>query len=52
MYLLKAGLCAEKSKKYEVATIYYTRILNDYPAYGSQKTIEKYIARTSTIKKK
>ena len=52
MYLLKAGLCAEKSKKYEVATIYYTRILDDYPAYGSQKTIEKYIARTSTIKKK
>ena len=52
MYLLKAGLCAEKRKDYEAATTYYTRILDDYPAYGSQKTIEKYIARTSTIKKK
>jgi tetratricopeptide (TPR) repeat protein len=52
MYLLKAGLCAEKTKDYEAATTYYTRILDDYPAYGSQKTIEKYIARTSTIKKK
>jgi tetratricopeptide (TPR) repeat protein len=52
MYLLKAGLCAEKTKDYEVATTYYTRILDDYPSYGSQKTIEKYIARTSTIKKK
>jgi tetratricopeptide (TPR) repeat protein len=52
MYLLKAGLCAEEIKDYEAATTYYTRILDDYPAYGSQKTIEKYIARTSTIKKK
>ena len=52
MYLLKAGLCAEKTKDYEAATSYYTRILDDYPAYGSQKAIEKYIARTSTIKKK
>jgi tetratricopeptide (TPR) repeat protein len=52
MYLLKAGLCAEKRKDYVAATTYYTRILDDYPAYGSQKTIEKYIARTSTIKKK
>lgn len=52
MYLLKAGLCAEKTKNYEVASTYYKRIQDDYPIYGSQKTIEKYIARTNTIKKK
>ena len=52
MYLFKAGLCAEKIKNYEAATTYYKRIQDDYISFASQKTIEKYIARTSTIKKK
>lgn len=52
MYLWKAGLNAEKAKKLELATEYYTKIRDDYPAYASQKTIEKYIARTSSVKKK
>jgi tetratricopeptide (TPR) repeat protein len=52
MYLFKAGLCAEKIKNYESATSYYQRIQDDYISFASQKTIEKHIARTSTIKKK
>jgi tetratricopeptide (TPR) repeat protein len=52
MYLFKAGLCAEKLKKFEDATTYYTRIQDDFPGYAGQKTIEKYIARVSSIKSK
>ena len=52
MYLLKAGLHAEKLKKFEDATTYYTRIQDDYPSYAAQKTIEKYIARSSSTKVK
>jgi hypothetical protein len=52
MYLFKAGLHAEKVKKFEEATTYYTRIQDDYPSYASQKTIEKYIARASSTKVK
>lgn len=52
MYLFKAGLNAEKVKKFEDATIYYTRIQDDYPSYASQKTIEKFIARASSTKLK
>jgi tetratricopeptide (TPR) repeat protein len=48
MYLFKAGLVAEKLNKKEDATTLYTRIRDDYPAYASQKAIEKYIARVST----
>jgi tetratricopeptide (TPR) repeat protein len=48
MYLFKAGLVAEKLKKNEEATGFYTRIRDDYPAYASQNAIEKYIARVST----
>ena len=50
MYLFKAGLVADKLKKFEDATTFYTRIQDDYPAYASQKTIEKYIARSSSNK--
>jgi len=52
MYLFKAGLVAEKLKKFEDATTYYTRIQDEYPNYGAQKTIEKYIARVSSTKVK
>jgi TolA-binding protein len=47
MYLFKAGLCADKLKKFDKATEYYTTIKDKYPTYASQKTIEKYIARSS-----
>jgi predicted negative regulator of RcsB-dependent stress response len=52
MYLFKAGLHAEKLKKFDDATAYYTRIQDEYPSYASQKTIEKYIARSSSTKVK
>jgi TolA-binding protein len=52
MFLFKAGLHAELSKNYEDATTYFTRIRDDYPDYGNQKTIDKYIARVSTVKGK
>lgn len=50
MYLFKAGLHAELAKNYEDATEYFTRIQDDYPDYGNQKTIEKYIARVASVK--
>ena len=52
MYLFKAGLHAEKLKKFEDATLYYTRIQDDYPSFAAQKTIEKYISRASSTKVK
>ena len=52
MYLFKAGLCAEKLKDYEKATEFYTQIKETYGDFARQKTIEKYIARTSNNTKK
>jgi len=52
MFLFKAGLHAELSKNYEDATTYFTRIRDDYPDYGNQKTIDKYVARVSSVKGK
>jgi tetratricopeptide (TPR) repeat protein len=52
MFLFKAGLHAELSKNYEDATTYFTRIRDDYPDYGNQKTIDKFIARVSSVKGK
>jgi len=45
MYLMKAGLCAEETKNFDKATEAYQEIKNNYVAFGSQKSIEKYIAR-------
>ena len=45
MYLMKAGLCAEETKNFDKATEAYKEIKNNYAAFGSQKSIEKYIAR-------
>lgn len=50
MYLFKAGLVAEKLKNFEKAVECYTTIKDDYSAYASQKSIEKYIARASSKK--
>lgn len=46
-YLFKAGLCAEEIKDFKTATDCYQRISDDYPAFGSQKAIDKFIARAS-----
>jgi hypothetical protein len=52
MYLFKAGLCAEKLKKYEDASSCYTKIKDDYTSFASQKYIERYVARASNKIKK
>ena len=46
MYLMKAGLCLEQINNFDKATDCYKEIRDDYPTFASQKTIEKYIART------
>ena len=50
MYLFKAGLVAEKLKDFEKAAECFTKIKDDYSAFGSQKSIEKYIARAASKK--
>lgn len=52
MYLFKAGLHAELAKDFEGATGHFTKIRDDYPDYGNQKTIDKYIARVASVKSK
>lgn len=52
MYLMKAGLCAEELKDFEMATECYQRIKDDYAAFASQKSIDKYITRASNKKAK
>lgn len=52
MYLFKAGLHAELATDYESATAHFTKIRDDYPDYGNQKTIDKYIARVASVKSK
>jgi tetratricopeptide (TPR) repeat protein len=46
-YLFKAGLVAEKLKDFEKASEFYTRIKSNYLTFSSNKTIDKYIARTA-----
>lgn len=45
MYLMKAGLCAEQLKDFKMAAKCYNRINDDFPAFASQKAIDKYIGR-------
>jgi tetratricopeptide (TPR) repeat protein len=52
MYLFKAGLCAEKNKDFEHAAECFIKIRDDFPGYGNQKAIEKYVARASNKKVK
>ena len=44
-FLYKAGLVSEKLNDNSGAADLYTQIKNEYPAYGNQKAIDKYIAR-------
>jgi hypothetical protein len=48
MYLFKAGLTSEKTNDFDTAVECYKKIQDDYPQFGSQKSIEKYIARSSS----
>ncbi len=52
MFLMKAGLCLEEIKNFEEATKCYIEIRDEYPSFGNQKHIEKYIARTENIEVK
>ena len=49
MYLFKAGLIAEKLKKYNEAVTHYEKIATIYPKsfYAKEKNLEAYIARNS-----
>ena len=49
MYLFKAGLIAEKLKKYDEAKSHYEKISTIYPKsfYAKEKNLEAYIARNS-----
>ena len=49
MYLFKAGLVAEKLKKYDEAVTHYEKIATIYPKsfYAKEKNLEAYIARNS-----
>ncbi len=51
MYLFKAGLCAEELQDFDSALKFYEEIKNEYTTYASTKTIDKYIARVSNLKK-
>lgn len=52
MYLMKAGLHAEELKNFENAVDCYQRIKDEYPAYATQKTIDKYLAKAKNKKVK
>lgn len=45
MYLMKAGLCAEEVKDFETATQCYQRIKDEFAAFASNKSIDKYLER-------
>lgn len=51
MYLFKAGLCAEELQDFESALKLYEEIKNDYTTFATNKSIDKYIARVSNLKK-
>jgi tetratricopeptide (TPR) repeat protein len=46
-YLFKAGMHAEEVNDLQKAGDYYKRIRDEYSAFASQKTIDKYIARVT-----
>jgi TolA-binding protein len=52
MYLMKAGLCAEEIKNFPKAAECYQRIADDFPVYGGQVQIDKYLSKASNIKVK
>lgn len=51
MYLFKAALCAEELQDFEAALKLYEEIRDGYTNFANTKTIDKYIARVSNLKK-
>jgi tetratricopeptide (TPR) repeat protein len=51
-FLFKAGLVAEELGDFAKATELFTKIKENYLVFSSQKTIDKYIARTKNKTKK
>jgi tetratricopeptide (TPR) repeat protein len=52
MFLFKAAGVAEELKNFEKATELYEKIRDNYPVFGNQKHIDRYIARVSNVKAK
>jgi tetratricopeptide (TPR) repeat protein len=50
LYLRKAAGCAQELKDFKKATVYYKRIMDDYPQFAVQNEIERYHAYVSNIK--
>lgn len=48
-YLFKAALCAEELKDFDSALKMYEEIRDNYSNFAASKTIEKYIARVSSV---
>jgi predicted negative regulator of RcsB-dependent stress response len=46
-YLFKAAMCAEKLNDSETALTLYKKIQDNYPDFANQKSIKKYIARST-----
>jgi len=49
IYLMKAGLAAEKLGKYDKAVAHYGRLKADFPTTNEGRNAEKYIARAQTL---
>jgi tetratricopeptide (TPR) repeat protein len=45
MYLLKAGMCAEKENDFDLAFECYSKIKDSYPTFANKKSIDKYLDR-------
>lgn len=52
IYLMKAGLAAEKAENYDKAVSLYSKIEKEYPESQEAKSAPKYIARANTLAKK
>lgn len=51
MFLFKSGLCAEELQDFDSAKKIYEEIQDRYNTYANNKSIDKYIARVSNLKK-
>lgn len=49
VYLMKAGLAAEKLTKYDKAVTFYARLKDEFPTSKEGRDAEKYLARAQTF---
>ncbi len=49
IYLMKAGLAAEKLEKFDQAVAFYGRLKTDFPTSNEGRNAEKYLARAQTL---